>query len=105
MHFDYIRLRARIREKLGSDVVFAARLGISKTSLSLRLNNQLHFSQRDIYNSMRILQIRPDEVGAYFFERPRCEEFYFDGKEGLWMQVRGWRLLNGLRSGLWRTGR
>ena len=72
-----IRLRARIREKLGSDVVFAARLGISKTSLSLRLNNQLHFSQRDIYNSMRILQIRPDEVGAYFFERPRCEEFYF----------------------------
>ena len=60
MHFDYIRLRARIREKLGSDVVFAARLGISKTSLSLRL-----------------LQIRPDEVGAYFFERPRCEEFYF----------------------------
>ena len=55
MHFDYIRLRARIREKLGSDVVFAARLGISKTSLSLRLNNQLHFSQRDIYNSMRIL--------------------------------------------------
>ena len=87
MHFDYIRLRARIREKLGSDVVFAARLGISKTSLSLRLNNQLHFSQRDIYNSMRILQIRPD------------------GKEGLWMQVRGWRLLNGLRSGLWRTGR
>ena len=69
MHFDYIRLRARIREKLGSDVVFAARLGISKTSLSLRLNN--------IYNSMRILQIRPDEVGAYFFERPRCEEFDF----------------------------
>ena len=77
MHFDYIRLRARIREKLGSGVVFAARLGISKTSLSLRLNNQLHFSQRDIHNSMRILKIRPDEIGAYFFERPRCEEFYF----------------------------
>lgn len=105
MHFDYIRLRARIREKLGSDVVFAARLGISKTSLSLRLNNQLHFSQRDIYNSMRILQIRPDEVGAYFFERPVVRSFIFDGKEGLWMQVRGWKLLNGLRSGLWRTGR
>lgn len=105
MRFDYIRLRARIREKLGSDVVFAARLGISKTSLSLRLNNQLHFSQRDIYNSMRILQIRPDEVGAYFLNGPGVRSFIFDGKEGLWMQVRGWRLLNGLRSGLWRTGR
>lgn len=105
MHFDYIRLRARIREKLGSDVVFAARLGISKTSLSLRLNNQLHFSQRDIYNSMRILQIRPDEVGAYFLSGPVVRSFIFDGKEGLWMQVRGWRLLNGLQSGLWRTGR
>lgn len=105
MHFDYIRLRARIREKLGSDVVFAARLGISKTSLSLRLNNQLHFSQRDIYNSMRILQIRPDEVGRISLSGPVVRSFIFDGKEGLWMQVRGWRLLNGLRSGLWRTGR
>lgn len=75
MHFDYIRLRARIREKLGSDVVFAARLGISKTSLSLRLNNQLHFSQRDIYNSMRILQIRPDEVGRISLSGPVVRSF------------------------------
>lgn len=49
MHFDYIRLRARIREKLGSDVVFAARLGISKTSLSLRLNNQLSIFPSGIF--------------------------------------------------------
>ena len=105
MHFDYIRLRARIREKLGSDVVFAARLGISKTSLSLRLNNQLHFSQRDIYNSMRILQIRRMRWGRISLSGPVVRSFIFDGKEGLWMQVRGWRLLNGLRSGLWRTGR
>ena len=27
MHFDYIRLRARIREKLGSDVVFCGKAG------------------------------------------------------------------------------
>lgn len=77
MVFDYIRLRARIREKLGSDIVFAARLGISKTSLSLRLNNQLRFSQNDIYKSMRILQIRPEEIGSYFFVRPPKGEVYF----------------------------
>lgn len=77
MDFDYIRLRERIREKLGSDMVFATRLGISKTSLSLRLNNQIHFSQRDIYNSMRILQISPEEVGMYFFDKQPEREIPF----------------------------
>ena len=65
MNFNYEKLRGRIREKMRSDTVFAKRLGISKTSLSLRLNNQIHFSQRDIYRSMRILQISPEELGVY----------------------------------------
>lgn len=56
---------------------FAKRLGISKTSLSLRLNNQIHFSQRDIYRSMRILQISPEELGVYFFDKEKDPEYWF----------------------------
>ena len=40
MNFNYEKLRGRIREKMRSDTVFAKRLGISKTSLSLRLNKE-----------------------------------------------------------------
>ena len=54
MHFDYIRLRARIREKLGSDVVFAARLGISKTSLSLRLNNPVSYTHLTLPTKLEV---------------------------------------------------
>lgn len=77
MNFNYEKLRGRIREKMSSDTVFAKRLGISKTSLSLRLNNQIHFSQRDIYKSMRILQISPEELGVYFFDKEKDPEYWF----------------------------
>lgn len=77
MNFNYEKLRGRIREKMRSDTVFAKRLGISKTSLSLRLNNQIHFSQRDIYKSMRILQISPEELGVYFFDKEKDLEYWF----------------------------
>ena len=77
MNFNYEKLRGRIREKMRSDTVFAKRLGISKTSLSLRLNNQIHFSQRDIYKSMRILQISPEELGVYFFDKEKDPEYWF----------------------------
>lgn len=77
MNFNYEKLRGRIREKMRSDTVFAKRLGISKTSLLLRLNNQIHFSQRDIYRSMRILQISPEELGVYFFDKEKDPEYWF----------------------------
>lgn len=77
MNFNYEKLRGRIREKMRSDTVFAKRLGISKTSLSLRLNNQIHFSQRDIYRSMRILQISPEKLGVYFFDKEKDPEYWF----------------------------
>ncbi len=77
MDFNYEKLRGRIREKVRSDTVFAKRIGLSKTSLSLRLSNRLHFSQCDIYNSMRILQIPPEELESYFFDKEKGPEYWF----------------------------
>lgn len=50
---------------------------MSKTSLSLRLNNQLHFSQRDIAVALRVLSIPEEEAGKYFLRAKRndWEEF------------------------------
>lgn len=71
MEFDYGDLRQRIREKLQLECVFAKRLGMSKTSLSLRLNNQLHFSQRDIAIALQVLSIPEEEAGRYFLRRKK----------------------------------
>lgn len=86
MDFNYEKLRGRIREKVRSDTVFAKRLGLSKTSLSLRLSNRLHFSQCDIYNSMRILQIPPEELESYFFDKEKGRSIGFEGE--IWMCLR-----------------
>ncbi|WP_289182963.1 DUF739 family protein [uncultured Dubosiella sp.] len=66
--FDYKPLRGKIREICGSEEEFAKRLGISKTSLSGRLNNKLEFSSKEIMKSCEILGISLDNVSKYFFE-------------------------------------
>lgn len=71
MEFDYSNLRKRIREKHLSEGLFAIRLGLSKSALSLRLNNHLFFSQRDIATALRVLGIPKEEVGNYFLCRKK----------------------------------
>ena len=47
--------------------VFAEKLGIGRVSLSQRLNNQLEFSQDEIFKSCEVLGIDFSEMPAYFF--------------------------------------
>ena len=67
MIWDYQKLRGRIKEKFGTQDAFAVRLGIGRVSLSQRLNNQLEFSQDEIYKSCEILDIEIIDVSSYFF--------------------------------------
>ena len=46
--FNYRKLRGRIVEKYGSVTSFAEKYGVSKASMSLKLNNKVGFSQDDI---------------------------------------------------------
>lgn len=65
--FDYSRLRGRIKEKCDTQDAFAERLGIGRVSLSQRLNNQLDFSQDEMFKTCDILDIDRAEIPAYFF--------------------------------------
>ena len=67
MDFDYCELRKLIREKYGTQKIFAANLGICRTSLSHRLNNTLQFSQKEIEESCALLSIPKNEIPTYFF--------------------------------------
>lgn len=67
MSYDYSKLRGRIKEKCGTQDKFSEQLGIGRTSLSQRLNNQLEFSQEEMLKSCDILEISREDIPVYFF--------------------------------------
>ena len=73
MSWDYSKLRGRIKEKFNTLDSFAEALGMSRTSLSQRLNNQLEFSQNEIAKAMVLLD--EDEVNIVdFFYIPKVQK-------------------------------
>lgn len=67
MVFNYRKLRGKIREMFQTEQAFAKAMGISKTSLSAKLNNQVEFSQKEIELAIELLKISKDEIPVYFF--------------------------------------
>ncbi len=67
MPYSYRKLRGKIIEVFGSQENFAKKLGISKNSLSKKLNCKSGFSQTDITKWSELLSIHSSEYGAYFF--------------------------------------
>lgn len=67
MAYNYRKLRGRIREVCGTQDKFSAKLGIGRVSLSQRLNNQLEFTQDEIFKACDILKIQKEEIPTYFF--------------------------------------
>ncbi|MBD5457712.1 MAG: DUF739 family protein [Lachnospiraceae bacterium] len=67
MGYDYSKLRGKIKEVCGTQDKFSLQLGIGRVSLSQRLNNQLEFTQDEIFKSCDILNIDKGEIPVYFF--------------------------------------
>lgn len=67
MGYDYRKLRGKIKEVCGTQNNFSVKLGIGRVSLSQRLNNQLEFTQNEIFKSCDILNIKKEDIPVYFF--------------------------------------
>ena len=65
--FKYLKLRAKIKEKYGTEGRFAEELGISQVSVSRKFNDKAQFSSEDIKLWCRLLDIPIEESGNYFF--------------------------------------
>lgn len=65
--YSYNKLRGRIIEKYGSQQAFACKLGISPTSLSKKMQCKTGFSQEDIEEWARLLDINREAYSSYFF--------------------------------------
>ena len=65
--FDHRKLRGRIREVCGTEEKLASEIGISKESLSKKLNSKNYFTQGEIFCISQFLEISESEVNNYFF--------------------------------------
>ena len=65
--FDYSKLRGRIVEKFGVQSAFAEKMGMSDTTMSFKLTNKSYFTTAEIVTACSLLDIRFEDVVAYFF--------------------------------------
>lgn len=67
MQFDYSKLLGRIKELGYTQEDLADEIGISESTMSLKLNNRAVFTQPEIVRIRRALAIPNHQIGVYFF--------------------------------------
>lgn len=67
MAFDYSKLRGKIREIFKTQEAFASAIGVSRTTISAKLNSNVDFTQEEIAKSVEVLNLAHDEIPSYFF--------------------------------------
>lgn len=65
--FNYNKLNGRIVERCGTSSNFAKLLGCSNNTMSLKMNNKSEFSQNEIIKSIKILDLKKEDIPTYFF--------------------------------------
>lgn len=67
--FDYSKLLGRIKENGLTQAALAEKIGMSETTISLKLNNKADFSQREIRKICNTLKIDDANIYDYFFNQ------------------------------------
>ena len=65
--YDYAKLIGRIKEYGFTQEQLAAKIGMSKSTFSFKLNNKAFFTQKEIRKICKLLEIEVSEIGLYFF--------------------------------------
>lgn len=65
----YAKLRGKIREVFGTQEAFAEAMGMSKSALSMRLNNKIKWTLEEVRKACELLSVDDCEVCAYFFTK------------------------------------
>ncbi len=69
MIYDFSKLRGRIVEVCGTRADFAAKIGRSTRTVSLKLNNKRPWTQNEIEKAVDVLHLTADEIQSYFFTK------------------------------------
>lgn len=68
MAFNYSKLKGKIIEKFETNANFAAAMGWSEKTLSLKLNGKVAWKQTDIMRAIELLDLSTEDIQVYFFE-------------------------------------
>ena len=66
--FDFWKLQGRIKELHITQDSVAKYLNINKSTFSLKINNQVPFSQDEVNQMITLLKIPDEEIKVYFFK-------------------------------------
>ncbi|MCI1525692.1 MAG: DUF739 family protein [Limosilactobacillus mucosae] len=69
MLYDYSFLKKRMNDYRYSVQSLAESIGITRVSLSKKLNNHLPFTQDEIFKISKLLDINYNQIAHYFFVR------------------------------------
>lgn len=67
MTFDYSKLKGKIKEKCGTQYKFAQLMGLSKATITAKMQSKSEFTQEQITRAIDILSIDKCDVPDYFF--------------------------------------
>ena len=65
----YAKLRGLIREKCGTQRVFARKIGIAPSTVSLKLNGKAPWSMDEVERSCEVLGLSIRKAWIYFFSQ------------------------------------
>ena len=63
------KLRGAIREKYGTQELFAAAVDMHPSTLSAKLSGKTEWTRNEIVQASMLLEIPDTEIHAYFFSR------------------------------------
>ena len=64
---NYAKLRGRIREKFGTQSIFAEQMGMDSSTLSAKLNKRTSWTLTEMEKACELLEIQPMQAYLYFF--------------------------------------
>lgn len=67
MKFNNSKLRGKIRELFGTEQNFSDAVGISKSALSAKLNNNSEINRDEMLKMIDLLNIKKDDIFEIFF--------------------------------------
>ena len=73
MQFDFSKLLGRIKEYGYTQERLAEEICMTKTTMSLKLNNKANFTLPEMEKIRKVLHIDIEEIGVYFFT-PKVQE-------------------------------
>ena len=82
MEFNYDKLSGKIVEVFGTRYRFAAEMGWSDRTLSLKMSSSRPWKQTDICKAIKLLKLTEADIPTYFFTRNVQSIEQWGGGEG-----------------------